>query len=93
MGEDHLEATAPPEELAAMSLVAGMPVATPATAMPTLASAPSEEVGIVAQEQQHGAEVDAALAKASAASSVERGRHAEHEAQARAESDATTAAG
>ena len=87
MGEDHIEATAPPEELTAMSLVAGMPAATPATAMPTLASAPSEEVGIVAQEQ-HGAEVDAALATASAGVSVERGKHAEHEAQARAESDA-----
>jgi voltage-gated potassium channel Kch len=87
MGEDHIEATAPPEELTAMSLVAGMPAAAPATAMPTLASAPSEEVGIVAQEQ-HGAEVDAALAKASADVSVERGKHAEHEAQARAESDA-----
>jgi hypothetical protein len=87
MGEDHIESTAPPEELTAMSLVAGMPAATPATAMPTLASAPSEEVGIVAQEQ-HGAEVDAALAKASADVSVERGKHAEHEAQARAESDA-----
>ncbi len=91
MGEDHIEATAPPEELTAMSLVAGTPAAAPATAMPTamptLASAPSEEVGIVAQEQ-HGAEVDAALAKASADVSVERGKHAEHEAQARAESDA-----
>jgi Domain of unknown function (DUF4157) len=87
MGEDHIAATAPPEELTAMSLVAGMPAATPATAMPTLASAPSEEVGIVAQEQ-HGAEVDAALATASAGVSVERGKHAEHEAQARAESDA-----
>jgi Skp family chaperone for outer membrane proteins len=87
MGEDHIEATTAPEELTAMSLVAGMPAAAPATAMPTLASAPSEEVGIVAQEQ-HGAEADAALAKASADVSVERGKHAEHEAQVRAESDA-----
>jgi hypothetical protein len=87
MGEDHIEATAPPEELTAMSLVAGMPAATPATAMPTLASSPSDEVGIVAQEQ-HGAEVDAALAKASADVSAERAKHAEHEAQARTESDA-----
>jgi hypothetical protein len=87
MGEDHIEGTAPPEELTGMSLVAGMSTATPATAMPTLASAPLEEVGIIAREQ-HGAEVDAALAKASADVSVERGKHAEHEAQARAESDA-----
>jgi hypothetical protein len=87
IGEDHIEATAPPEELTEMSLVAGMPAATPAATLPTLASAPSEEVGIVAQEQ-HGAEVDTALAKASADVAAERTIHAEQEAKARAESDA-----
>ncbi|HEU4728254.1 MAG TPA: DUF4157 domain-containing protein, partial [Kofleriaceae bacterium] len=87
MGEDQVDATAPPEELTAMSLVAGTPAATPAASMPSLASAPSEEVGIVAQEQ-HGAEIDAALAKASADVGTERAQHAEQEARARAESDA-----
>jgi hypothetical protein len=87
MGEDHIEPTAPPEELTAMSLVAASPAATPAATLPTLASALSEEVGIVAQEQ-HGAEVDAALAKASVDVAAERGKHAEQETQARADSDA-----
>ena len=48
MGEDHIEATAPPEELTARSAVTGTPAATPAAPLPTLASAPSEEVGIEA---------------------------------------------
>lgn len=85
MGEDQIEATAPPEELTAMS-VPGMPAAPPAAVMPSLASAP-EEVGIVAQEQ-HGAEVDAALAKASADVGTERAKHTEQEGRVRAESDA-----
>jgi hypothetical protein len=59
----------------------------PAAPLPTLASAPSEEVGIVAQEQ-HGAEVDAALSKASADVTTERATHAEQETKTRAESDA-----
>ena len=41
--------------------------------MRSLASAPSEEVGIVAQEQ-HGAEIDAALAKAGAEIGAERAK-------------------
>ncbi len=87
VGEDQIDATAPPEGLTAMSARAGMPAATPAAVMPSLASAPSEEVGIVAQEQ-HGAEVDAALAKASADVGTERAKQAEQEARVRAESDA-----
>jgi voltage-gated potassium channel Kch len=56
--------------------------------MPSLASAASsEEVGFVAQEQ-HGAEVDAALAKASTDVTAERGKQTEEEARARTESDA-----
>ncbi|MGH2906820.1 MAG: hypothetical protein ACRDKI_08620 [Solirubrobacterales bacterium] len=87
MGEDQIDATAQPEELTAMTVGAGTPGATAAAAMPSLASAPSEEVGIVAQEQ-HGAEIDAALAKASAEVGAERAEHAEQEARVRTESDA-----
>jgi hypothetical protein len=84
--EAQLEATAPAEALTATSALAGI-AATPAAVMPSLASAPSEEVGIVAQEQ-HGAEVDAALARASADVGAERAKHTEQEARVRAESDA-----
>jgi hypothetical protein len=87
MGEDELEAPAPVEELTAVSVGASVPPATPAVAMPTLASSPSEEVGIVAQEQ-HGTEIDAALTKASADIGTERAGHTAQEARVRAESDA-----
>lgn len=52
--------------------------------MPTLTgAASSEEVGFVAQEQ-HGAEVDAALAKASTDATAERSKHTAEEAKAQA---------
>jgi hypothetical protein len=74
------------EELTASSVPGG---AAPAdAALPTVAgAAPSEEVGIVAQEQ-HGAEIDAAVTKASADATAERAKHTQEETRARAESDA-----
>jgi hypothetical protein len=85
MGEGHIEPAAVPEELSAAA-PAGGTAAEPA--LPTVASAAvSEEVGIVAQEE-HGAEIDAALTKASADTTAERAKHAKAETQARAESDA-----
>jgi hypothetical protein len=63
MGEDHIESRGPAEELTARADPGG---AAPDVALPTVESAaPSEEVGIVAKEQ-HGAEIDAALSRASA---------------------------
>jgi hypothetical protein len=86
MGEDHIETRLAPEELTAASLTAGAPPVVPP--LPTLeGAAPSEEVGIIAREQ-HGAEIDAALAKASTDVTTERSKHAQEEARARAESDA-----
>jgi hypothetical protein len=86
MGEDHIETTVAAEELTASSAPGG---AAPAdAALPTVAgAATSEEVGIVAQEQ-HGAEIDAAVTKASADATAERAKHTEEETRARAESDA-----
>jgi len=85
MGEDHIETTVAPDELTT-ALPRGAAPADPA--LPTVAgAAPSEEVGIVAQEQ-HGAEVDAALTKASADTTAERGKHAQEEQKAQTEADA-----
>jgi hypothetical protein len=86
MGEDHIDPTAAPEELTAAALPGGAAPADPA--LPSVAgAASSEEVGIVAQEQ-HGAEIDAVLTKASADATAERAKHAQEEEKARTESDA-----
>ncbi len=86
IGEGDLEATAPADELTPLRPVVGA-AAGPAAALPTIASAASsDEVGIVAQEQ-HGAEIDVALAKASADVTAERGKEAEEEAKARTDAD------
>jgi Domain of unknown function (DUF4157) len=82
MGEDHLESTVASEELTA----APPPVAPggPAAALPSVAAAAtSEEVGIVAQEQ-HGAEIDAALTQASTDITAKRSEEAQAEARTRA---------
>ena len=87
MGEDHIDPTAAPEELTGAAPTAGAGGAGPAASLPTVAgAAPSEEVGIVAQEQ-HGAEIDAALAKASTDVAAERGKHDSEETKVRADSD------
>jgi hypothetical protein len=84
MGEDHIETTVATEELTAQAVPGG---AMPDAALPSVAdAAASEEAGFVAQEQS-GAEIDAALAKASTDVGAERGKHAEEEAKARADSD------
>jgi hypothetical protein len=84
MGEDHIETSVPAEELTAKAVPGG---ATSEAALPTLSgAAPSEEVGIVAKEQ-HGAEIDAALAKASTDVTAERAKHAKEEEKARADAD------
>ncbi|HWU88367.1 MAG TPA: hypothetical protein VN253_13870 [Kofleriaceae bacterium] len=84
MGEDHIETSVPAEELTARSVAGG---AQPEVAMPTVAgAASSEEAGIVAQEE-HGAEIDAALSKAGADVTAERGKHAKDEEKARADAD------
>ncbi|HEX7841730.1 MAG TPA: DUF4157 domain-containing protein [Kofleriaceae bacterium] len=84
MGEDHIETTVAPDEL-----TAAPPRGAPAgPALPTVSdAASSEDVGIVAQEQ-HGAEIDAALDKASGDATAERGKHAQEEQKARTEADA-----
>ena len=80
MGEDHIDTSVPTEELVAKAA----PGEVPDVALPTVAgAAPSEEVGIIAQEQSK-AEIDAALIKASADMTAERGKHAQADAQARA---------
>src|SRR6185436_9779779 len=62
MGEDHIETTVPTEELTAAAVPGG---AVPDAQLPTVdGAAATEEAGFVAQEH-HGAEIDAALAKAS----------------------------
>lgn len=84
MGEDHIDPTAAPESLTA-SFKGGE---APEAKLPTVAAAASsEEVGIVAQEQ-HGAEIDAALTKASGDVTAERTKHTAEQTAARAESDA-----
>jgi hypothetical protein len=84
MGEDHIETTVATEELTAAAVPGG---AMPEAALPTVAdAAATEEVGFVAQEQS-GAEIDAALAKASTDVGAERSKQAEEEAKARADSD------
>ena len=84
LGEDSIETSVPTEELVARPAPRGAP---PAAALPTLeGAAPSEEVGFVAKEQ-HGAEIDAALAKASADVTAERAKHTQEEAKARADAD------
>jgi len=86
MGEDHIETTVAAEELSAKPMPGGG-AAGPDAALPTLeGAASSEEAGIVAQEQS-GAEVDAALSKASADVTAERGKQSAEEAKARADSD------
>ena len=83
MGEDHIDPGAAPEELIAVAPAA----ANVDAALPTVAgAASSEEAGIIAQEQQ-GAEIDAALAKASVDITAAHGKHDADEARARAESD------
>jgi voltage-gated potassium channel Kch len=85
-GEDHIESTEPTEELTAKPPAGGAPEAAPA--LPTISgAAPTEEVAIAAQEQ-HGAEIDAALAKASGDITAQRGKHDADELQARANADA-----
>lgn len=84
MGEDAIETSVPTQELAA-SLPAGGEALE--AALPTVEGmATSEEVGIVAKEQ-HGAEIDAALAKAGTDVTAERAKHTQEEAKARAEAD------
>jgi len=84
LGEDRIETSVPTEELTAKA-VPGR--AAPEVALPTVAgAAPSEEVAIVAQEQS-GAQIDAALAKASADVATERAKHAREDQKARAEAD------
>src|SRR6185436_741902 len=84
MGEDEIETSAPTEELAAKPVPHSAP---PAAALPTVeGAAPSEEVGIVAKEQP-GAEIDGALAKASADVTAERAKHTKEEEKARADAD------
>ena len=84
LGEDSIETSVPTEELTAKAVPGG---AAPAVAMPTVAgAAPSEEVAIVAQEQD-GAQIDAALAKASADVATERAKHAQEDQKARADAD------
>src|SRR5262249_16811701 len=85
MGEDHIESRVPTEELTAKAPPRG---AAPDVALPTLegAAPSSEEVGIVAKEQ-HGAEIDAALSKASADVTAERAKHTKEEEKARADAD------
>jgi hypothetical protein len=86
MGEDHIETTVAAEELSAKPMPGGE-AAGPGASLPTLAgAAPSEEAGIVAQEQS-GAEIDAALSKASTDVTAERGKQSTEEARARADSD------
>jgi hypothetical protein len=86
MGEDHIDPTATPQELTATPPVAAG--AAPEAALPTVAgAAASEEVGIVAQDQ-HGAEIDAALAKASTDVTAERAKETQAESQARTAADA-----
>ena len=85
MGEDHIESTVAAEELTA-ALPPAAP-AGPAATLPTVAgAATSEEVGIVAQEQQ-GAEIDAALTQASTDVTAKRGEEAQADEHARAEAD------
>lgn len=89
LGEDHIATTLVPEELAAAPAKAA-PVA-PSALLPTLkGAAPSEEVGIIAQ-QNAGAEIDAALAKADADTKTEKAAHAQAEAKVRAEHDQSMA--
>ena len=84
MGEDHIETSVHAEELTAKIPAGGEG---PHAALPTIAgAAETEEIGIIAQEK-HGAEVDAALAKASGDVAGERARHKEAEAQARSDGD------
>jgi hypothetical protein len=84
LGEDQIEASIAAEELTAQARAGG---AAPDAALPTIeAAAPSEEVGIIAKEQ-HGTEIDAALTKASADVTAERGKHANEEEKARADAD------
>jgi hypothetical protein len=84
MGEDSIETSVPTEELSARAIDGA---AGPETALPTVAgAASSEEVGIIAQEES-GAEIDAALTKASADMAVERTRHAQEDAKARTDAD------
>jgi hypothetical protein len=84
MGESHIESRVPTEELTAKAPPGG---AAPDVALPTLeGGAASEEVGIVAKEQ-HGAEIDAALSKASTDVTAERAKHAQEEQKARADAD------
>jgi hypothetical protein len=84
LGEDRIETSVPTEELVARPVPRG---GGPAAVLPTLeGAAPSEEVGFVAKEQ-HGAEIDAALAKASADVTAERAKHTQEEAKARADAD------
>jgi Domain of unknown function (DUF4157) len=94
LGEDSIETSVPTEELTAKSVPGGGSPgdASPGgashnVALPTVAgAAPSEEVAIVAQEQ-NGAQIDAALAKASADVATERAKHAQEDQKARAEAD------
>jgi hypothetical protein len=84
MGEDNIETTVATEELTAQAVPGG---AQPDAALPTVAdAAATEEAGFIAQEQS-GAEIDAALAKASTDVGTERGKHTDEEARARADSD------
>jgi hypothetical protein len=85
LGEDSIETTVPTEELSAKTIEGG--AAPGEAALPSVAGAgASEEVGIIAQEE-HGAEIDAALSKASADMAVERGKHAQEDAKARTDAD------
>jgi Domain of unknown function (DUF4157) len=85
MGEDHIDATVAAEELTAT--LPSTAAKARAAALPTVAgAATSEEVGIVAQEQ-HGAEIDAALTQAGSDITTKRAEEAQAEAHARAEAD------
>jgi hypothetical protein len=87
MGEDSIETSVPVEELSAKAIEGAAGAAAGDAALPTVAGAASSgEVGIIAQEES-GAEIDAALGKASADMAVERTRHVQEDAKARADAD------
>ena len=94
MGEDHIASTVPTETLiaspAASTADAASEIATPDA--PSLGDAAgSEEVAIIAQ-QQHQAELDAAIATAQAGVAGERSQHAQAEAAAKSDADREVAA-
>jgi hypothetical protein len=83
MGEDEIETTVAPEELTAQPESGQVPE----VALPTVAGkASSEEIGIIAQEQ-HQADIDAALGKAGGDVAGERAKQDQAEMQARADTD------